>query len=178
MSFDAVKVFEETKQGYLARYGGFQDPVSPSKRIPYTTYGDVMKFGSVMLTAFGGDFTKTANYNTARTRLQNALPTAKYSRAFVNANIAATYPYNAEFWIAGFNLAVARGAAGMVPGTWAVIKESVSESIKDLVDKVPSIPGVGLLISIVKWTAVAGGAFILWQYVVQPYLAKRKELGP
>ncbi len=180
MSFDAQKVFQETKDGYLANLGGFQDPVSPSKRIPYTTYGDVTKFGDILLNKVGaGDFVHTAAYDKALVKLRNALPLSKFSREHVAANLVRAYPYNAEFWSAGLEFVIARRAAGMVPGTWSVIKESVSDSVRDLVAKVPSIPGVALLVSIVKWTAVAGGAFLLWQYVVQPYLAKRQRaLGP
>lgn len=178
MSYDSLAALQATKNLYLSKRGGFQDPISPSKRIPYTTYGDVVKIGQEVLGKMtGGDFEKTSSYERALAKFKAALPTAKFSQAFVSQNHAATYPYNQEFWGAALEFVIARRAAGMVPGTWALVKESIVESVKDRLDELNNLPGMGWLKTTVKTAAVVGVGFLVWKYVL-PELKKRKALAP
>lgn len=88
------------------------------------------------------------------------------------------YPFNEEFWGYGNRYAVARSAAGVVPGKLDIAVEATVEAIQELpttiknsiaavVPKIP-IPNLSAVADFIKWGSIGGGLFMLYWYVLRP----------
>lgn len=88
------------------------------------------------------------------------------------------YPRNEELWGYADDYVIARGAAGVVPFPFDIAVESIVEAVKDLPKTVRDamnavVPKLSLswlddLKEITKWTAIGGGLFMLYWYVLKP----------
>ncbi len=95
------------------------------------------------------------------------------------------YPWNEQFWTMGLRFAIARNAAGVVPGKFEIAMESINEAIdeapelikntlKSVADALPGMPDVGPWAQLIKWGSIGGGLAILYYYVLKP---KKKKLA-
>lgn len=142
------------------------------------------KQGAVAICTMGSrgenprNFVKTKGFNTAKRLFDSVSPMAKggASRVFSRSNITEIYPFNEEFWGAASTFAIERSAAGEVPFWGELVAESVGEAILELPQTVGSalaavdprqlIPTLSMAAQLVKWTAIGGGVFVIWWYVL------------
>lgn len=186
---NAIDILNKAKTEYLQIRGGTPDPLRPSKMIPKTTYGDVIKFGLTLLKFVSEDsFVKTSSFLSARDKFIAAMPPMPTfpSSGFTGAAMAAmsnalvpryelfanvVYPKNLAFWNAADNLAIARGGAGVVPGSFEIAAESVKEALQELPGRVPGLDVLGKAIRIGVFVLVGYGVWML----IGPSVMKRMK---
>jgi hypothetical protein len=88
------------------------------------------------------------------------------------------YPWNEEFWGYGQQYAIARSAAGEVPGKFDLAIESVREALSEAPARVANvvnaanpmnyIPSLGAMGTLIKWGSISGGLYLLYKYVLRP----------
>ena len=124
-------------------------------------------------------FQETTSYKRARSEWIDTWPWKKDPANWA-MKFNQEYPWNEEFWVAGLKFAIARSAAGEVPGKFDIAMESVREAIDELpatvaevvkkanpLNYVPQL-GLGTWGELIKWGSIGGGLFLLYQYVLRP----------
>jgi hypothetical protein len=132
-------------------------------------------------------FVQTANWQRAKRDFdaQNPMLTPGFGpQKLVSGEL---YPRNEELWGYADDYVIARGAAGVVPFPFDMAVDSVIEAIKELPSTIRSamnavVPDVSLgwlddLKEIMKWTAVGGGLFMLYWYVLRSKRGGGGEAG-
>lgn len=142
-------------------------------------------------------FNHTTSFNAAKIAWQNVSPLVKAAALRgVSANTVdgkavaylelvnriakqERYPYNEQFWSLGSRYAIARSAAGTVPGEFSFAVEAVEDQLgaigKGLKNLLPSLPNLSLVADIVRWSVIGGVSLAAWWYVVRPLAAMRKK---
>ena len=181
MSFDAVKVFRDTKRQFENKRGwtapnlsltrttssGQSLPLlSASDRIPMTTYADAQHFFEKFM-ASTREFDNWKQEDQFLYVPQNRLDYDNWHywtpaiRTPGMQNSTDIYPYNQQFWGFGHRYALMRSSLGAVPGYWEMWVESVRESLIELVDRFPPVPRTDIPIGqIVKWSVAAGLVYL------------------
>jgi hypothetical protein len=145
------------------------DPCVPSEWIRY--------WGSGSNT--GCAFPKTTSYKNAFDAWIKTWPMVKDPSGFA-LKVNQEYPHNEEFWTTGLRYAIARSAAGVVPGNFELAIEAVNEAVSELPGNVAAVVraanpmnhipnlGLGSIGELIKWGSIGGGLFILYKYVLKP----------
>lgn len=150
------------------------DPCKPDEWVRY--WGSGSQTGCV--------FVETASYKSALNAWIATWPFKKDPAGWA-AKMQQEYPWNEEFWTAGLRFAIARSAAGVVPGDFDLAVESINEAVAELpanlrsaVNSVaavlPGVPNLSSWAEMIKWGSIGGGLFILYWYVLKPKTTKKK----
>lgn len=178
-----------------------QKLIADSKGFPLTTWGDVYVFYETFMKATdplgkysgsssridrGDGFIHTESFRVARENWWKTSPIyqadLRYGSgkgvAYLPALATQRYPYNEAFWGYGARYAIARSAAGEVPSSFSLAVDSVKESSKDLWGAasglIPKLPNLYPIATIVKWSVIGTGLFLVWKYVL-PWVPKKES---
>lgn len=190
LEFIKAKNGYENKRGsiYSARFGMWY---------PKTTWGDIVTFYAAWLDytnpakcyarlppgLYSGQECQpgfSTAYVRALTSFTNSVPRQKASSSVIADKIAMNelYPWNEDFWGYGRRYAIELAADVNMPNKFELVIESIVEAIselpttiKDAIKKADPrnfLPDPDPWLQLFKWGSIAGGLFLLYQYVLKP----------
>jgi len=125
---DAIELWKGMRIGYEAVRAVVTDPATQST-YPETTYGDIVAIVEIWERAFGHDYRSEQELRVVRLHWQDYL--ARLALEFKNADPAARFPGNREFWLAQSRLlATLLSRIRIVPTRTSIALASFKEGVE------------------------------------------------
>jgi len=168
--------------------------IPTGKAVPRTTWQDVTTFGLAFLgrtsnraietclktgsiADCGRPFVETSSFNRALENWTSTFPMQKLLRTYALLDVPTVlglklrsneiYPWNEEFWGYGSRYAIARSAAGEVPGQFDIAIESIKEAVQELPANIAKVvdavtPDLKPAIDLTRWLTIGAAVGLAW----------------